>query len=268
MNNTESGFTLVEVMIATAMASIVSGIIYAAYNIQTKIYTEQDMTAEMQQNIRAGIYYLEREARVAGYNSQEAKDPSCNKPDTDSDTATPSAKKPGIHTIEFDAAETDAGKKLRKFGFSMDLNEDGDCADTGENVTYAIYQADGIWKLGRQVRENDGDLANSDPVAENVSNIDFVYLIRDSGDDDKKKQSRDPVADGFDLNDIVGVQVSLLAEARAKDRDEATSTTFTLPVPDWLSSGEVPVSAKAWTFNDSVRRRLLTTIINLRNMGL
>ena len=59
MKNNESGFTLIELMVATAMVTIVVGVIYAAYNIQTKIYTEQDKTAEMQQNLRAGMWYLQ-----------------------------------------------------------------------------------------------------------------------------------------------------------------------------------------------------------------
>ncbi len=71
MKNTENGFTLIELMVAIAMAAIVVGVIYSAYNVQTKIYTEQDKTAEMQQNIRAGMFYLQRETRMAGYNPQE-----------------------------------------------------------------------------------------------------------------------------------------------------------------------------------------------------
>jgi len=59
------------------MASIVVSIIYSAYNIQTKIYTEQDKVAEMQQNIRSGLMYLQREARMAGYNAQNSSDVSC-----------------------------------------------------------------------------------------------------------------------------------------------------------------------------------------------
>ena len=80
MKNNENGFTLIELMVATAMVTIVVGVIYAAYNIQTKIYTEQGKVTEMQQNIRAGMWYLQRELRMAGYNSNATKDPSCNAP--------------------------------------------------------------------------------------------------------------------------------------------------------------------------------------------
>jgi len=266
MKNNESGFTLIELMVATAMVTIVVGVIYAAYNIQTKIYTEQDKTAEMQQNIRAGLYHLQREARMAGYNSQETKDSTCNKP---VDSGTPSSTSPGIHTASYDEDDDELAKESRMFGFSLDLNNDNDCADTGENITYGIYKPEGgIWKLGRMVRQDDGKLSDPDAVAENIIDIDFIYLIKDSDDSNKKKQSRDPVTDGFKLDDIVAVQVSLLAEARTKDRKKNTNTSFTLPVPDWLSLGEDPVATITWTYNDSVSRRLLTTTINLRNMGL
>ncbi len=93
MKRSDSGFTLIELMVAMAMSSIVVGVIYSAYTVQTKIYTEQDKVAEMQQNLRAGMAYLQREARMAGYNPGDKKDVSCDAPGG-------GAKKvaPGIHT--------------------------------------------------------------------------------------------------------------------------------------------------------------------------
>ena len=77
MNRSESGFTLVELLVSMAMAGIVVGIIYAAYTVQTKIYTEQGKVAEMQQNIRAAVTYLRHEGVMAGYNPQGEKHASC-----------------------------------------------------------------------------------------------------------------------------------------------------------------------------------------------
>jgi type IV pilus assembly protein PilW len=248
MKSSESGFTLIELMIAMAMAAIVTGIIYSAYNIQTKIYTEQDKVAEMQQNMRAGISYLQREARMAGYNAQDAKDASCNKP------GLAGAVAPGIHTA---TATT--------FGFSMDLDEDGKCTTDGENVTYAIYTGgDGILKLGR---DDNTDAQAQQPIAENISNVDFVYIFSPPliGSSVVNPPTSTPTA--TQLTDIVSVQVSLLAQASTQDRKAASTTSFTLPLPNaW---GASTAGGTVWgPFTDSVSRRLLTTTINCRNMGL
>ena len=231
----ERGFTLVELMIGLVMAGIVVGVIYSAYTIQTKIYTEQGKTAEMQQNIRAGLTYLQGEIRMAGYNPDQANHPSCGT----------SSGAPGIHTATAAA-----------FGFSMDLNGNGDCDDPGENVTYSVYTAsDGRRKLGRaapSIRQ---------AVAEDITHIEFLYMFPPP-----KPPKTDPTAS--ELHDIVAVQVSLLARARYPDRTAPAAVSFTLPLPDaWGILA--PAGGTVWgPFTDSFRRRLLTTTINIRNMGL
>ena len=239
MKNTESGFTLIELMTAMAMAGIVIGVIYAAYNIQTKIYTEQDKTAEMQQNIRAGLIYLQKEARMAGYDLEDANDVSCGAGGT-------VLAAPGIHTAT-----------ATEFGFSMDLNEDGKCLG-GENVTYSIYtDADGMNKLGRKAP------TLNRPVAEHIDEINFVYILSTTP---ATAPTSTPTA--AQLNDIVAVQISLLARASTPDRKAPRTTSFTVPMPD--ASG-IPTAATSviWgPYTDSISRRLLTTTINCRNMGL
>lgn len=236
MKNNQSGFTLIELMIATAMVTIVVGVIYAAYNIQTKIYTEQDKTAEMQQNLRAGMWYLQREIRVAGYNSQNTGDPSCG-----------GSGKPGIHTA---TATT--------LGFSMDLDKNGKCDGSGENVTYSIVASDK--ELVRAAP------AQANPIAQNITKIDFLYLLEDS--DGNKSQTRTPgVSPSGPIEDIVAVQVSMLAQSKTEDRGAITTTTFTLPIPnpEWGVSTD-PITWKEE--NSRYRYRLLSTTINLRNMRL
>ncbi|GAB6192346.1 prepilin-type N-terminal cleavage/methylation domain-containing protein [Desulfocastanea catecholica] len=233
MKNTESGFTLIELMTAMAMAGIVIGVIYAAYNIQTKIYTEQGKAAEMQQNIRAGMAYLRSETLMAGYDPEDATDASCG-----------AGGVPGIHTA---TATT--------FGFTMDLDENGKCDGTSENVTYSIYtDADGVNKLGRKAP------TLNDPVAEHIDGINFVYMFPSP-----TAPTSSPTA--AQLDDIVAVQVSLLARASTPDRKTPRTTSFAVPMPD--DSGSPTGTAVTWgPFTDSISRRLLTTTINCRNMGL
>ena len=64
---TDSGFTLIEILVALALTGIVLGAIYAAYQSQHKTYITQESVAEMQQNLRAAMYLMVREIRMAGY---------------------------------------------------------------------------------------------------------------------------------------------------------------------------------------------------------
>jgi type IV pilus assembly protein PilW len=242
MKNSESGFTLIELMVAMAMASIVVGVIYSAHRTQTKIYTEQDKVAEMQQNIRSGLMFLQREARMAGYNPKDANDKSCNA----NPTAGPSVA-PGIHTAT-----------ATRFGFSMDLNGDGDCADSNENVTYSLYTANGVQNLGRAAPGNQ-------PVAENITHINFVYMFPPPlvGTAVVKSPTSTPLA--VDFKNIIAVQVSLIARAKAPDQKTHT-TSFSLPVLNAWGNAD---GGTVWkSFTDSYSRRLLTITINCRNMGL
>lgn len=63
----QNGFTMVEMLIAILIFSIVSISIYSVYNIFFRHATTQDLVLESQQNARAGINIMERELVNAGY---------------------------------------------------------------------------------------------------------------------------------------------------------------------------------------------------------
>ena len=68
MKNNEAGVTLVELLVAIALAGIVSTVIYTAYQVQMKVYQDEDDVVQMQQNIRSALAFLQSETRMAGYN--------------------------------------------------------------------------------------------------------------------------------------------------------------------------------------------------------
>ena len=61
------GFTLVEILVAIAIAGVVMAGIYSAYSSQQRSYIVQEQVAGMQQNLRASMDLMEREIRMAGY---------------------------------------------------------------------------------------------------------------------------------------------------------------------------------------------------------
>ena len=63
------GFTLIELCVAMAIATFVMAAIYSVYRAQTQSHRTQQLVVQMQQNMRAAMYLLEREIRMAGYSA-------------------------------------------------------------------------------------------------------------------------------------------------------------------------------------------------------
>jgi type IV pilus assembly protein PilW len=146
--NKESGFTLVELMIAMTIGLIILAALSSTFLMQRKIYVVQEQIVEMVQTARAAMDMMTREIRMTGYNPTGSANATIIAADTISLT------------------------------FTQDLNGDGDLMDgsnwdTNERIRYYLYTPDdGIQKIGRRTG---GDTANPQPVAEHVQSLGFQY---------------------------------------------------------------------------------------------
>ncbi len=62
-----NGLTLIELLIALVLSSILTAVLYRAFISQQKSYLVQDQVADMQQNLRIAVSQMTREIRMAGY---------------------------------------------------------------------------------------------------------------------------------------------------------------------------------------------------------
>lgn len=140
------GFTMLELLVAMVVALLALGAIYSTFLNQHKSYVVQGETAAMHQNIRAAMFYLQREIRMAGC------DP----------LGTAGA---GITTAN--ATSIRFSEDVR--GAAAGTDSDGDTNDPNEAITYT--------RSGNNLVRNDsnGALGNQ-MVAQNIDAIDFVYL--------------------------------------------------------------------------------------------
>ncbi|MEC8192904.1 MAG: PilW family protein [Myxococcota bacterium] len=67
MRTVRRGFTLIEMMIAVVVSSIVVAGLYSIFNLQSRQFLYQDLQMEMHQNIRFATDVLSRSIRMAGY---------------------------------------------------------------------------------------------------------------------------------------------------------------------------------------------------------
>jgi prepilin-type N-terminal cleavage/methylation domain-containing protein len=63
----KNGVTLIELLIALVLGSLLTAALYRAFIGQQKTYTVQDQVADMQQNVRIAIGQITKEIRMAGY---------------------------------------------------------------------------------------------------------------------------------------------------------------------------------------------------------
>jgi len=61
------GFTLLEVMVAIAIAAFVTAALYATFSVQSKQFITQDLQMETNQNMRFAVDMVTRSVRMAGY---------------------------------------------------------------------------------------------------------------------------------------------------------------------------------------------------------
>ncbi|MDF1592336.1 MAG: prepilin-type N-terminal cleavage/methylation domain-containing protein [Desulfobacterales bacterium] len=211
LKKNDNGFTLVEILVAMVVSGLVLSGIYSTYQSQQRSYILQEEIAQVQQNLRAAMYLLTRELRMAGFN------PSGN-------------AGAGIVTGEW----TNTSLRLTK-----DDNGDGDVTDSGEDLTYSLYTAGGIQKLGRK------NPATNQPVAENIQELWFVFLDANN-------------VETAVLSNIRSVEVTLVARAGRPTTDFVNTFTYS------NKSGTKTFGP----YNDGYHRRVLSEQVNCRNLGL
>lgn len=141
MQSYEKGFTLIEILVAIAISGIVMAGIYSAYYSQQQSYRVQEQVAVAQQNIRAAMYLMEKEIRMAGCDPKGSADA-------------------GIGT-----AQTSTISFTEDIGDGAGGDPNGIIEDPSENITYTL---------------NGTDLERNDQVvAQDVQALSFIYFDED-----------------------------------------------------------------------------------------
>ena len=144
----EEGFTLVELMVAVTIALVVMAAVYSSYRTQQKSYIVNEQIIAMQQNLRAAMFYMSREIRMAG----------CDPLGT------------GVPGIEENTSTM--------IHFTRDIrgddseDPDGEIDDTHEDITYELMDQDLDGDMDIVRNTGDGDYL----LAKNIDQLDFVYL--------------------------------------------------------------------------------------------
>jgi type IV pilus assembly protein PilW len=143
----DKGFTLVELLVAMAIASMVLAAVVSAYYVQVRGQNTQEALTDMNQTARAAMEIMVGEIRLAGCDVLKS------------------------------SGATILAATANQLSFTMDIGDgvtfqpDGDTTDPNESVIYSLYvDGDGNQNLGRDTG------GGPQPLARNVDALDFVYF--------------------------------------------------------------------------------------------
>lgn len=289
--NKDRGFTLIELLIALAITGIIGVSITTLYIRNLRINTGQISVVQVQQNIRATIDYLAREIRMAGYIGNNAVTAGITTAtegrlrftafseaagaindldfmlnidgsdglgvDADGDGLLDGGiNNSGTHlTVQFGGAGgfQTLAENIHAIGFAYALNDGGNIrtytttAGT-QAILWVIPDPSGGGNWMRLDTNGDGEIdANDDTDGNRKLDLVDTTIVIDS--------DSSGVIDPVELSVVKAVRINLLGSSNRSAQDFVNQQTYV-------------VGRHVLLPNDSIRRRLLTTTITCRNMGL
>ncbi len=276
----EKGFSLVELLLAVAISGFVLSAMYSVQRSLQSAYAIQADVCAIQQNLRGGLCFMERELRMAGYDPKNSGlfgitdirldqdgngtitftvDDNLNQQSEQSDSnGAVDAQEVFVYSLyDYPTASPDGVLDLaRKYGGARQLAAENidalgfafafDSAHDGDNALDKDINGNIIWAI-----DTDGDKRldiNLD--TDNDGDID-VY-------DDPAGTSLSHPDNGslpnIALSDIKAVRIWLLARGEREKPGFITTTTYV-------------VSNQRIKSSDGISRRMLTSIVRCRNLG-
>lgn len=227
----ERGFTLIEIIIGLALASVVSTAIYSIFSVQHRIYMAQKQIADIQQSLRTCMYLLEDDIKLACFDPLKSAKPAILIADSQSFRFQADLNENGSLQSEDtnssgDTTLTNDRNEQKTYGFARDKNGQG-------RLTRASWNAGGA------------------PMADFIETLDFVYL-----DGNGTVLSPLPLSD-TNKAQIRSVEITLVARSEHPDPGHRDTGVYR------NLQNEVLINGNA----DPYYRRSLSKVILLRNMA-
>jgi type IV pilus assembly protein PilW len=225
---TQTGFSMIELLIAIAISSILITLMSGTYYLYSNVSQTQDRVVSVNQKLRSVIYLLERDLLMAGFDSD---------PTNPAGTGFSSAQN---NSMTFTFVENSDGIDNDGDGTTDEVNE-------LETVDYT-FSSNTIFREDSQSIDSDSDgTIDPDVLANDIEAVEFYYTLEDG--------SQSTSVNAGNLDKIRSVTVSVLGRSQFNAKNFNDNTQYTTP------SG-----ASFGPFNDSFVRRLLTTTVSCRNI--
>jgi len=233
------GFTLVELMIAVFLTGIAVIAIYRGYTSFSQTADAQEQMIEMQQNLRIGMYRLEKDLRRAGMNEE------------DDDSAGFILAEANTVQFTMDLGGTNFGVYENITPCTGNPEGDGDVLDACEEISYTRRaNTYGVFGLYRN-DENQNPGGVGEEIISNLDALNFVYL---------SETGTTPATNAS----IRSVQVSMVVRTSNEDYRYTNEESYENIRPPGMGGPEIIFTGP----KDNFRRRVISKQIKIRNAGL
>ncbi len=214
-----SGFSLIELMVTMAIATIILAGIYAAYQAQLRTHVTQQAVVDIQQNLRSSMYYIQRSLRMAGHNPEGLPADqvgflenftSFNSPHASSGAATDGTSIAFAFDVtgqHLDSLDNDGDGQTDE---DDERIADGTINETLENELNAFRLNGNTLESWIYTGPADADYSWQ-PIADNIQSLEFLYLLDTDDDGVIDAETDDPVGTG-DLANIRSVRITITAQ--------------------------------------------------------
>jgi type IV pilus assembly protein PilW len=226
----QHGFTLVEVLIAISISAVITSAFYQIFLSQQRSYLVQEQVAEMQQNLRTGLYMLAREMRSAGFDPNRTGNFGFV-----TDFAAPN----DIFSLDINYA---TNKNI--IAFTMDSDAPGSTTGAVDKIReeQIVYRLNNNL-LQRYNAEWTTEGEKWETVAANIDALDFVLV------DQNGNVTTNPA-------NVAAVEITLLVRTDEKDKHYTNTQLYR----NQRGTDICPSCS-----NSNYHRRVLTTTIYVRN---
>ena len=187
-----------ELLVALAITSVVMAAIFLMYRVQTRSHRDQQLIVQMQQNMRAAMYLLEREIRMVGYSA-----------------ASPPAQAGFVENFVHLGGPHDgsgAATDSSNIAFTID-NDDSGAIEDATSLEIIAYRHDAANNVLERWDAVSGDWQ---VAAEQVTNLVFRYFRGDG--------SEIVAPTAWDMPEIESIEVDISVNAEAKELREMEFT--------------------------------------------
>ncbi len=253
----QKGVTLIELMVAMAIAGVIGTAMFAFQQSQTRSYVTQEALTNMQQNVRAAMHFMTSEIRMAGCDPTNQADAGIDLAKDDAIKFTMdirSSDQSDVLEYHFYGETDSSGDEIIDYTIRR---TDGSISNPGEDITYQL-NGDNL------VRVDHGSGNSTSILARNIDALDFVYL---DADGERIDTGASGELNRNERNRVRAIQITLLARSGSGApgfvfRHEDTQTYKNR----WQENDPTNYPGHLHQANDGFRRLMVSTEVRMRNM--
>ena len=245
-----SGFSLVEIMIASTLSLVLIGGVMQIYQSSKVTYNLQNELADLQENERIALNVLNSNIRMAGFSQNIPVTSFIDRSDDPYTDADAEGNRPKL---------TRDGGGNNSDQITIRYQSDVDCL--GQDVPATGIAINTFFIQNEELKCRGNGNAASQPLASNIESMQILYGINTSSDAEDVAPDRYVNIDAVsDVSKVTGIRIALLIRSAGAVKSQPEEYSFTLldapPIEDTDDVG------------DRHKRQVVTSTILLRNAAM